>query len=315
MIEKKEFDLGNPSDHEKLEIWLNKKDLYGTKAKKKLVPALQKSFSKFVQELVQNDSVAEYQKKLLGERIKKKLEKREDYKQKLREEMSDDYISASTKSTENLSIFDNDERDYIREQKKLRAKSIDVSKEVSLIGINEKRRNSEIQSRPGSARDITELSMEKRNTAPVGTISHERKASDEPLLQGRPSLPNSLTKYKTTQNIEDMDKETVKSPKGVFDIEPIKEKNQLLEGDEIEEKKDKFNPVRQLGLILKDIAKKSKKKDESETQSVRSGSKRGKSSKMKVKVTESDRKSKLGLKAIEEENEHPIKASFNDIKE
>ena len=73
MIEKKEFDLGNPSDHEKLEIWLNKKDLYGTKAKKKLVPALQKSFSKFVQELVQNDSVAEYQKKLLGERIKKKL--------------------------------------------------------------------------------------------------------------------------------------------------------------------------------------------------------------------------------------------------
>lgn len=50
MIEKRDFELGKPQDHAKLEEWLNKKDLYGDKVKKSIVPALQKTFLKLVHE-------------------------------------------------------------------------------------------------------------------------------------------------------------------------------------------------------------------------------------------------------------------------
>ena len=114
MIEKRDFELGKPSDHKKLEEWLNKKDLYGNKVKKTIVPALQKTFLKLVHELVKNDEVTLYKNELMLKRIREKLEKKEEEKQRIKEEMSSDYVSSDTVSTDNNSVLSADEKQFLK---------------------------------------------------------------------------------------------------------------------------------------------------------------------------------------------------------
>lgn len=246
MIEKREFDLGNPTDHEKLETWLNKKDQYGTKTKKTLVPALQKTFIKLVHELVKNDEVTQYKNTLMAKRIKGKRDAKEIEKQKLREEMESDYVSSETVSTANNSIFDDDEKAFLKNQKKVQETSQDISKDLSSMR-NDLRRGS--LSPNGSTKDNNENMLNKkdlqsRNTMPAGIIKHDRSGSDEPIFKEKVTLPLGIKKFQTEKDIDSM----------VFDrntIEPIKEKNQIFEseGDENKSKKDHFNPVKLLGMI------------------------------------------------------------------
>ena len=122
MIEKRDFDLGKPSDHEKLEEYLTKKEQYAVRAKKTLIPALQKTFLKLVHELVKNDEVTQYKNMMMFKRIKEKLEAKEEEKRKLKEELASDYASSETVSTENNSILSADEKAFLKAHKEIQAK-------------------------------------------------------------------------------------------------------------------------------------------------------------------------------------------------
>jgi len=327
MIDKREFELGKPSDHEKLQKYLTKKDPYPQKIKTTIIPALQKTFLSLVHELITNDEVSQYKQMMMLKRIREKLEERERKKDELREELASDYVSEEAGSTEKWSIFDEDEQGFLKVMKQNEAKRSQAggppSRSLSQSGlsdpqVNHERTKSEVVKGERRMSEIvkplqepiiqkTAIDLQKSVTL---TGREKEGPPEDPEIQ----LPSSKRNITTNEDVVDepvskacvtdlaLESEETNKKKSIMDI--IKEKKAFLERETEDGSKAGFNPVKIFGHMLKELSKK-RKIDNEDGSSVRTGSRLGRSkrgvqsSKHRVK----ELASQTQLHKIEEDNE------------
>jgi hypothetical protein len=233
---------------------------------------------------------------MMFKRIREKLEAKEAEKQKMREELSSDYVSSETVSTENNSVLSRDEKQFLKAQKeKQTANGGDLaSKLLSQDPLTD-------ITMPALAETVQELPNLTGQT-PDHEGLKRRSLSD--------TLPVKISTMDSGITIDGLDKigvEVTPPVKRTSVLEMIKEKNPIFEEDKILDKKEQFNPVKILGNLLKDLTNRRKGVIEDGGSigggsKVGSGRRQGRSSKMKNRI-DSPRKSKAGLQKIEEGEE------------